>query len=401
MTTDSEAISKDVALINKIEPVPTILDVIRRTTGMGFVAIARVTDEHWVACSVLDNIDFGLKPGGELQLETTICHEIRQSREPVVIDHVAEDKTFYNHHTPRKYGFQSYISMPIILADGRFFGTLCAIDPKPAHLNTPQVTGMFKLFAELIAHHIGAAEKLRQTESRLLAEQEVSELREVFIGVLGHDLRTPLNAVSLSAQMLLENGLNPEDLKMVNQIQDSVSNMADLINDTLDFARGRLGGGINLEVVPAASVEPIVNRVVEEARVVWPNREIVTLIELRSNFQFDGTRLAQLFTNLLANALTHGKPGTPVVVRAKSDHDKFEFSVSNASDPIPADLMQRLFEPFSRGGTSENKPGIGLGLYIASQIAKSHGGILSVSSTCEETRFTFTMSSGGKGAKGG
>src|ERR1035438_3601770 len=80
--------------------------------------IARMTEDRWVACSVLDEINFGLRPGGELRVETTICHEIRQCREPVVINHVAEDEIWSEHPTPATYGFQSYISMPIILGDG-------------------------------------------------------------------------------------------------------------------------------------------------------------------------------------------------------------------------------------------------------------------------------------------
>jgi GAF domain-containing protein len=171
MTNASDPFAGDIALINQIPAVPTILDVVCRTTGMGFAAVARVTEERWIACTMLDNIHFGLKPGDELQIESTICHEIRQSRQPVIIDHVAEDDVFRDHHTPRQYGFQSYISMPILLADGKFFGTLCAIDPNPARLKNPQVIGMFKLFAELIAQHIDAAEKLRQSESILFAER--------------------------------------------------------------------------------------------------------------------------------------------------------------------------------------------------------------------------------------
>ena len=121
----------DIAAINSIEAVPSILQVVCHATGMGFAAVARVTEGRWIACSVLDQIDFGLKPGGELKVETTICHEIRQSRKGVVIDHVAEDAVYRGHHTPAIYGFQSYISMPIIWRDGSMFGTLCAIDPKP------------------------------------------------------------------------------------------------------------------------------------------------------------------------------------------------------------------------------------------------------------------------------
>jgi len=121
---------------------------------------------------VRDEIEFGLVPGGELEVQNTLCHEIRQSHEAVVIDHVAEDATYCGHHTPAKYGFQSYISMPIILSDGTFFGALCAIDPRPARLDTPQTIGMFKLFAELIATHLEAADRLAVTEARLIDAEE-------------------------------------------------------------------------------------------------------------------------------------------------------------------------------------------------------------------------------------
>src|SRR6202012_3968906 len=108
----------DVEAVGRIPAVPTILDVVCRTTGMGFAAIARVTEDKWIACSVKDDILFGLLPGGELQVETTICHEIRQSGEAVVIDHVDDDPNFCGHPTALMYGFQSYISMPILKRDG-------------------------------------------------------------------------------------------------------------------------------------------------------------------------------------------------------------------------------------------------------------------------------------------
>ena len=106
-------LADDLTAIARIDAVPTILDVVCRTTGMGFAAVARVTEDRWIACAVRDEIAFGLQPGGELEVETTICDEIRDSGQPVVIDHVAEDAAFCGHPTPTMYGFQSYISMPI------------------------------------------------------------------------------------------------------------------------------------------------------------------------------------------------------------------------------------------------------------------------------------------------
>ena len=182
-----EKIENDVSFIKNLSIVPSLLDVVCLTTGMGFAAIARVTDKKWIACAVHDDINFGLKPGGELLLETTICNEIRDTHEAVVIDDVACDPIFVNHHTPKMYGFKSYISYPIFLKNGDFFGTLCAIDPNVAELKNKKITGMFKMFADLISFHLSAIDHLTLTEKKLSDEHETSELREQFIAVLGHD----------------------------------------------------------------------------------------------------------------------------------------------------------------------------------------------------------------------
>src|SRR3954449_6932925 len=96
---------RDIAKVSGIAAVSTILDVVSKTTGMGFTAIARVTEDRWITCASRDDLKFGLKPGDELKVETTICHEIRQSHEPVIIEDVASDKAYCNHHTPAMYGF--------------------------------------------------------------------------------------------------------------------------------------------------------------------------------------------------------------------------------------------------------------------------------------------------------
>lgn len=390
-----QSFSKDIAILNGIPAVPTILDVVCRTTGMGFAAVARVTDDRWVACSVLDKIHFGLAVGGELEVETTICHEIRQMRRAVVIDHVSEDELYRDHATPRRYGFQSYISVPIFLPGGGFFGTLCAIDPNPAKVNTPEVIGMFTLFAELIAFHYDTAGKLARSESQLLDERHTAVLREQFIGVLGHDLRTPLGAIAMGAALLRDGGLDGEQTETLDRMERSIARMSGLIDDTLDFTRGRLGGGIALEARSSTSLEPVLTQVTEELRALWPGRGIGVSFALTENVPTDQKRIAQLFTNLLSNALIHGRPDEPVTVSARSGDGRFELSVANAAEPIPPEVRSRLFEPFSRGGSTDYRQGLGLGLYIASEIAKSHGGTLAVSSSVKETRFTFSMAAGG------
>jgi signal transduction histidine kinase len=386
--TDFEA---DLAAIDRIQAVPTILEVVCRTTGMGFAAVARVTEDRWIACAVRDDIQFGLQPGGELKLETTICHEIRQAGEAVVIDHVAEDQTYCRHHTPAMYGFQSYISMPIFLPDGSFFGTLCAIDLRPARLNNPETIGMFKLFAELIGFHLNASERLAASEANLLNERQTSELREQFIAVLGHDLRNPLASIDAGAKMLLKEPLSPKGMTVLGLIQSSARRMAELIDNVLDFAHGRLGGGLTLERDAHVPLAEVLEQVVDELRTAWPERLIETRLEVTRTVSCDAARVAQLLSNLVANALTHGATAEPILVRASTQDGSFELSVANQGEPIPPPTLKRLFQPFFRVAARPSQQGLGLGLYIASEIARAHGGSLDVTSDQQETRFTFRM----------
>lgn len=381
-------LSADIAAVQGIAAVPRILEVVCRSTGMGFAAVARVTEQRWVCCAVRDEIEFGLVPGGELEVETTLCHEIRQSHEAVVIDNVAEDATYCGHHTPAKYGFQSYISMPIMLSDGTFFGTLCAIDPRPARLDTPQTIDMFKLFAELIATHLEAADRLAVTEARLLSERETSELREQFIAVLGHDLRNPLASIAAGARMLTKGDQKEAASEVLGLMQKSVARMSALIDNVLDLARGRLGSGIALKRSPQ-SLEPVLNQVIAELRAGSPGRKIETTFDLTRAVDCDGGRIAQLFSNLLGNAVTHGAAERPIRVRATTQDGKLELSVANAGEPIPSEAMERLFQPFYRLAEQGSQQGLGLGLYIASEIARAHGGRIDVTSSPAETRFTF------------
>ena len=337
---------------------------------------------------------FGLEPGGELKVETTICDEIRQSREAVVIDHVKEDGAFCGHHTPAMYGFQSYISMPIILSDGTFFGTLCAIDPQPALLKNAVIIGMFKTFADLIAFHLEGIRKLTVSEAALLDERAASELREQFIAVLGHDLRNPLASIDGGLAVLQKTPLTDTAVGVVGLMQASTRRMAGLIDNVLDFARGRLGGGITLNREKHTALQPVLEQVIAELQVAQPDQKIEAHFDLAFPIDCDRSRIAQLFSNLLANALTHGAAGKIVRVTGVSNPETFELSVSNSGETIPPDILAKLFQPFTRGAIRPSQQGLGLGLYIAAEVARGHGGTLTATSSAEETRFTFRMPAG-------
>lgn len=135
------------AAIGEDDRLRAILEDLCRLTDMGFAAVARVTDQRWIACQVVDRIEFGLQPGEELQIKTTICDDIRQSGRAIVIDSVSADERWRTHPTPIIYGFESYASFPIDLPDGSFFGTLCAIDPAPRTLSTDTIARTMTQYA--------------------------------------------------------------------------------------------------------------------------------------------------------------------------------------------------------------------------------------------------------------
>ena len=384
----------DVEAIARIDVVPRILEVVCRTTGMRFSAVARVTEDRWVACAVRDEIAFGLTPGGELDVSTTLCDEVRSGEQPVVIANVAEDDTYCTHQTPRTYGFQSYISVPIRLPEGALFGTLCALDPRPTPIDTPEIISTFQLFADLIGFHLATHEQLAAGERALSDERRRTELRDQFIAVVGHDLRNPLAAIRAAAMLLAATTNEGPAQRAVAVIQNSSARMAGLIENVLDFARGRLGDRLPVTLEPVTDLAVTLDQVVAELRTAWSERAIDTEWTLQQTVICDRARIAQLLSNLLANALTPGASSAPVRVQARTDGRVFQLAVINAGDPIPADRFDRLFQPFARGSHTPGQQGLGLGLFIASEIAREHRGRIDVESTADETRFTFRMPAG-------
>lgn len=398
MTIDIKA---EVDAVRRISAVPKILDVVGRMTGMGFVAIARVTSEQWVCCAARDNINFGLVgEGGELQVETTICNEIRQHGTTIVINDAQTDGAFCNHPSPAMYGFRSYISAPIILSDGTIWGTLCAIDPKPRELGKPEILGSFQLLGELVAAQLELNQRLEESQADLrisqadlLDERRTSELREQFIGVLGHDLRNPLASIDAGMRILLKKLDTPRAPEIVLAVQKSVLRMAGLVDNIMDFARGRLGGGLTIKRDTRQPLTPVLEQVVAELKSAWPEVVIEASIEIEEPINCDRSKMGQLFSNLLGNAITHGDQGKPVRVSARTINGVFELTVTNYGTPISHKAMDNLFKPYTRGDRPSEQ-GLGLGLYIASQIAQAHGGTLKAFSNTEQTRFVFEMPQG-------
>jgi signal transduction histidine kinase len=282
--------------------------------------------------------------------------------------------------------------VPIIRANGGYFGNLSALDPRPAQVAEPRILSMFTEFAALIASQLDHQSLQAQEHRALLDERAAGELREQFIAILGHDLRNPLHAVYASGDMLERRLIDPQSLALVSRIKTSARRMSALIDDVLDFARGRLGGGIGLELTEVENINTGLTTVVQELRDAQPECEIISHLGVNRAVRCDLGRLQQVASNLLANALTHGLPESPVKITAKADENDLVLEVWNAGEPIPPESLGKIFEPFWRHSVSRSRNGLGLGLHICSQIVRAHAGQITVFSTKESgTRFTVRL----------
>jgi sigma-B regulation protein RsbU (phosphoserine phosphatase) len=244
---------------------------------------------------------------------------------------------------------------------------------------------------------INAGLQHRTTDAAVQQTQAVeeAELREQFIAVLGHDLRNPLAGFAGGTNILAQMHGDPKSVRVLRLMRESIKRMEGLIDNLMDFARGRLGGGIRVEPSSGQRIEPTLAQVVNEMKAGHPERNIEIRLDLPQTVDVDHPRIAQMFSNLLGNAIAHGSEDRPIVVEARTAEGDFLLSVANGGEPIPQAALDRLFRPFYRGEVRPSMQGLGLGLYIASQIAQAHDGRIDVTSDENETRFTFRMPIGG------
>jgi PAS domain S-box-containing protein len=226
------------------------------------------------------------------------------------------------------------------------------------------------------------------------AQQELQEsvaFRERLMGILGHDLRSPLSAVTMAAALLLRRqDLVADALDHVRRIQRAARRMDEMIGTLLDFTRLRALGKLPISPV-AADLGAIVRDAIDELGGAWPGRAIDVEVRGDARGEWDPARISQLTGNLVGNALAYGDPRAAVRVSVAGEDSTLSLKVSNAGPPIPADLIPTLFEPFRRGISEDRSPGgLGLGLYIVQQIVIAHGGDIGVESTAE-TGTTFTV----------
>jgi len=234
------------------------------------------------------------------------------------------------------------------------------------------------------------------TEATVRYSQLLDHTREQFIGILGHDLRTPLSAIIMGSTLLVgSTTADARDTKIAARILNSSNRMNRMIADLLDLTRTRLGDGIPVTRV-ASDLALVCDQVLAELEVVHP--ECALLFHSTGTLfgDWDADRINQLLSNLMSNALQHGKKSCPVTLTADGSHEHYiTLAVHNEGEPIPAKLLGTIFEPMVRqptAGGDRNVTGLGLGLYIAREVVLAHGGSIDVASDeAGGTRFTVQL----------
>lgn len=219
----------------------------------------------------------------------------------------------------------------------------------------------------------------------------VAEFREMFIGILGHDLRNPLGSIILSTSVMLRRGrLDDQDAEMVSRIIRAAQRINRMIAQLLDLTRARLGGGLPIDPRPV-DLGDVCRNVVEEF-------DAAVRLEVEGDLKgtWDEDRLTQVLSNIAGNAVQYAAPGTVVVVRAHAEGADVVVEIDNKGAPIPADQLPFIFEPFRRARAPEKAStgNLGLGLYIAKQIVLSHGGTLDAHSAGDKTTFVMRLPRG-------
>ena len=231
------------------------------------------------------------------------------------------------------------------------------------------------------------------TESVAYYSKKLDHSRDMFLGILGHDLRNPLGAIQMSAQLVLKMGtLNERQAMLISQIVASSGRTTEILDHLLDLTRARLGSGI--PVIRAHMDMAFVSRqLVDEMRAMHPDRTFTLEISGDTEGEWDKPRIGQVFSNLLGNAVQYGFTDLPIGVTIKGDSEEIVLSVHNDGVPIPSDKIGRIFGSLTRGEVkNSDQPrsnNLGLGLFITNEIVSAHGGKIGVTSS-EKNGTTFT-----------
>lgn len=367
-----------------------VLSALAGVSGMPSVLLTHVDDVHWKVWASLtpDGPDELATRGEELPVSKSYCREVCETNAPVVVSDAQWDERFRDHPAFRELGVVSYVGVPFRVGNGPALGALCAFDRRP-HVGLDRVVPLFELLSRLLSHELRWAGEARSSLAALQQESEIAAARERFLATVAHDLRTPLSAIRMSAHLVVRQAhMVDRVMSGIARVLHAADRMARLIDDLLDFARGRLGAGIPIVPESISDVRRFLGELLEEASAAFAGRPMRWSIDLDDDVHvaWDRDRIAQCVENLVGNACEHGAPDTPVTIGIRASDRDVLVEIVNGGEIIPGRLSN--VDPF---GPRASRRGLGLGLFIADRVARAHGGALTLSSSGGETHTLLSL----------
>jgi signal transduction histidine kinase len=237
-----------------------------------------------------------------------------------------------------------------------------------------------------------AEEARRQLELTGQELREVAGFRDLLIGIVSHDLRNPLSSIRMALDILATQPLDSDSKALVGRLRGSTLRMGEMIGQLLDFTRAHVGAGLPI-ALKSTNLEDVCRRSIEELE-LGHSTPVRFVCEFHGDLSgiWDPDRLAQVISNLGANALAHGAPEVPIAVSARDEGEHVLLEITNRGEPIPSELLPFIFDPFRRARQKAKAGGLGLGLYISHQIVLAHGGTIAVySDAAEGTTFAVRL----------
>lgn len=386
MPSQSSSAIESIELLTSLDAVATLLRVVCDLSGLRFATVAEVTDQRWTACAVHDRMDFSLAAGTELELEATMCSAVRSSHDPVIITDVTQDLTYCDHPLPQRYGWQSYLSLPVFRPNGTFFGTLCAFDRQPAPLLAePSVIATLTGFARLLGELISREEQRRAEAPGPHGDSELRALREQLSVLFEQDLQRPLQTLAHAMDDLAG------QVAPVRLWQADLRRLAQRSAEANDFVRARLGHGLPLKPVLVEGLNARIEALVARLRIEHPAPNCSTALPPQpAALRLDPERLLQALEAVLAFSLARTPAGQAVRLSGAFDERTYRLEVESGGAALEPAEITRLFQPVvvQIPGTAAT---LNLALYLAQDIVRGHGGSLDARSAAGRNLLTLTL----------
>jgi len=375
---------ESIELLASLDSVAALLRVVCDVSGLGVATVAEVTEQRWIACAVEDRIAFGLQPGAELDLESTLCNHVRSSHDAVIISDVTQNPTYCDHPAPGLYGWKSYLSVPVFRPNGTFFGTLCAFDPQPAPLLEQRpVIATLDGFARLLGELLAREEQRREESPGPRGDLDLTPLREQLLVLLEEDLQHPLQALAKDA---------PVDASQAQRWQAEARRLAERSAAAADFVRVRLGHGLPLKPALVAGANERLLDLLARLQTRFPDHTLGSeLPELPAALRLDLPRLLQAVEALLEWVASRNPAGGTLLLRGVLDERCYRLAVESRTAVVEPATLNQVFQPLLTQADSEQPARLDLGLYFAQEIARGHGGSLVARLEAGHLRFLLTL----------